>query len=142
MYHGFLSHFCQQRNKILISLSDRSLTCPCFAGFILLLTADNQAFICMFGCVIYLLLNAIIMSERCFNLIDIYQIFECHGMRNAQLNYFKNNHKSKQLKLICMDGLIKSLFLDEPFQRLTNNQAVGQSVKPLPGGASRPFLTP
>ena len=55
---------------------------------------------------------------------DFYQTLGCH---DTQIVLHKYNHPTKPIRLICMNGLTKPLFLGRlRHERLTSNQMVGQ----------------
>ena len=55
---------------------------------------------------------------------DFYPKLGCHDTQNVLHKYI---HPTKPIRLICMDGLTKPLFLGKlRHERLTSNQMVGQ----------------
>ena len=81
---------------------------------------------------------------------DLYPKLGCHGTQNVLRKY---NHPTKQIRRICMNGLIKPLFLGRlRLERLTSNQMVGHlnwrhkqpiyfSQAPMGGGPYPPPTT-
>ena len=74
------------------------------------------------------------MSDTASILWDFYTTLGCHDTQNV---LHKNNHPFKPIRLICMDGLTKPLYLRRLADRLEPLSVIRWSVSSLEANAWR-----